>query len=105
MAHARSIIEVLPLGDSGPGSDGRASRARPGGLVLRQPYHETRVRCWRGLPFRSPRAEEVRGAYGGMQPWELEGINARQAWANWRTIPRNLEGRVQGRALSAIDLC
>jgi SAM-dependent methyltransferase len=105
MEHA--IQDALPLGRTSGGSwqPPRATLARLGSIVLKQAYHEARVRCWRGLRFRSARAEEMFGAYRAMQPWELEGINARQAWANWRTIPRNLEGRVNGRPLDALDLC
>ena len=107
MNEARAIQELLPLGPSSFGSVGarRASLARLCAIVLRQAYHETRIRRFRGLRFRSPRSEEMRGAYQAMQAWELEGINARQAWANWRTIPRNLDGRLDGRPLDAIDLC
>jgi SAM-dependent methyltransferase len=107
VSEARSTLELVPLRQATLESvgAGRAALARLWTIVLRQAYHETRVRRWRGLRFRSVRPNEVRGAYQAMQPWELEGINARQAWANWRTIPRNLEGRVDGRPLQAIDLC
>jgi SAM-dependent methyltransferase len=40
-----------------------------------------------------------------MEVWEFEGLNARQAWSNWRTIPRNLHGRAPAVPLRALDLC
>jgi SAM-dependent methyltransferase len=64
-----------------------------------------RLRFWRGIRFRSSRVANVFAAYHGMEPWEFEGVNARQAWANWRTIPRNLAGRVPSGHVRAIDLC
>jgi hypothetical protein len=45
------------------------------------------------------------GAYAAMSPREFDGINARQRWANWRVIPRNLRGRRLEGPLAAIDLC
>ena len=36
---------------------------------------------------------------------EFEGINARQRWANWRTIPKNLDGVLKNQPVLAIDLC
>jgi SAM-dependent methyltransferase len=36
---------------------------------------------------------------------EFAGINARQSWANWRTIPANLHGHVDGQPVAAVDLC
>ncbi len=86
----------------------RVARARqPAGLVgafLHQAYQEARLR-WRGVAFRTQGNDEARNAYARMTPHDLEGVNARQAWANWRTIPRNLTGRVPRRALRAVDLC
>jgi SAM-dependent methyltransferase len=73
--------------------------------VLRQAWHEARLRLWRRIRFRSSRDAEVFAAYRAMRPWEFEGVNARQAWANWRTIPRNLDGRAPTRPVRAIDLC
>jgi SAM-dependent methyltransferase len=106
MNDARAILELLPLAPNlGSAGTPRSTPARLCAIVLRQAYHEMRVRRWRGLHFRSARADEMRQAYQSMQAWELEGINARQAWANWRTIPRNLDGRLAPRPLGAIDLC
>lgn len=72
---------------------------------LRQAWHERRVRWLRHIQFRSRENGKACAAYAAMDPWEFEGVNARQAWANWRTIPRNLDGRVPRRPLRAIDLC
>ncbi len=72
---------------------------------LRQAWHETRVRRLRHIQFRSRENDKAREAYAAMDPWEFEGINARQAWANWRTIAKNLEGRLPRRPVRALDLC
>jgi SAM-dependent methyltransferase len=40
-----------------------------------------------------------------MSAGEFEGVNGRQRWANWRTIPRNLDGLCPARPLLALDLC
>jgi SAM-dependent methyltransferase len=74
-------------------------------VVLRQAVHEARVRALRGIAFRSSRNDEARRAYASLSLSEFEGINERQAWANWRTIPRNLDGRTPRRPLRVIDLC
>lgn len=72
---------------------------------VRQAWHEVRVRKLRHIQFRSRENQKAREAYAAMDPWEFEGINARQAWANWRTIARNLEGRLPREPVRAIDLC
>jgi SAM-dependent methyltransferase len=75
-------------------------------LFVRQAWHEARVRWLRHIQFRSRENRRAREAYAAMDPWEFEGINARQAWANWRTIPKNLgAARASGRRLRAADLC
>jgi SAM-dependent methyltransferase len=74
-------------------------------ILLRQACHEARLRWWRSIRFRSRRADEVWRAYRAMEPWEFEGVNARQAWANWRTIPRNLAGVAPSGPALAVDVC
>jgi SAM-dependent methyltransferase len=74
-------------------------------IVALQACQELRLRCWRRIRFRSRVRDQVRRAYQAMEVWELEGVNARQAWANWRTIPRNLDGRVPAGPVRAVDLC
>lgn len=50
--------------------------------------------------------EAARVAYQRMTTDEFVRINARQAWANWRTIPRNLHGNLPiDRPLTVLDLC
>jgi SAM-dependent methyltransferase len=45
-------------------------------------------------------------SYSRMTTAEFTCINGRQAWANWRTIPQNLSGRLPlDRPLRVIDLC
>lgn len=72
---------------------------------LRQAWHEARIRWLRHIRFRSRENRRAREAYAAMDPWEFEGINARQAWANWRTIAKNLDRRAPVRPARAIDLC
>jgi hypothetical protein len=74
-------------------------------VLVRQACHELRVRRLRGIAFRTSRNDDARRAYAALRLWEFEGINERQAWANWRTIRRNLQGRAPRRPVSAIDLC
>lgn len=50
--------------------------------------------------------EDVREAYRRMTMEEFARINARQAWANWRTITRNLHHQIPvDRPLVVVDLC
>ena len=74
-------------------------------MLVRQACHEARVRGLRKIAFRSSRNEEARRAYASLALWEFEGINERQAWANWRTIRRNLALRAPRRPVRVIDLC
>src|SRR6266446_3576429 len=83
-----------------------ATLRRPGNVVTvlwRQWRTERRLRR-RGLHFRDTDPERVAQAYAAMSEAEFEGINARQDWANWRTIPRCLAGNVPDRPLRVIDL-
>jgi SAM-dependent methyltransferase len=58
----------------------------------------------RRIRFRTDDADEVRKAYAAMTSEEFDAINGRQDWANWRTIPCSLRGRVPDRPLRVIDL-
>lgn len=58
----------------------------------------------RGVRFRSTDEAELERAYSAMSPEEFAAINGRQAWANWRTIPRCLSGHVPDRGLLVVDL-
>ena len=75
------------------------------GILVRQACHELRVRRLRGIAFRTSQNAAACRAYAELRLWEFEGINERQAWANWRTIRRNLQGRAPSRPVTAIDLC
>jgi len=74
-------------------------------MLVRQACYEARVRGLRKIPFRSSRNDVACRAYAAITVREFEAINERQAWANWRTIRRNLAGRVPRRPLRAVDLC
>ena len=89
-------------------------RRRPGGfdsplgfvmMLARQACHETRVRGIRRISFRTAANAEARRAYARLTLEEFEAINQRQAWANWRTIRRNLAVWGPPHAVRAIDLC
>ena len=50
--------------------------------------------------------EAAHEAYRRMTTAEFVRINARQAWANWRTISRSLQGQLPiDRPLTVVDLC
>jgi SAM-dependent methyltransferase len=83
--------------------------------IRRQGPRHALMACWRqwqaertlarrGLRFRSTNLDEIGAAYAAMTPREFYAINARQNWANWRTIPRCLSGQVPDRPLRIIDL-
>ncbi|MDP3542893.1 MAG: class I SAM-dependent methyltransferase [Elusimicrobiota bacterium] len=74
-------------------------------LVLRQAWAEFLVRVGGRLRFRANENDRAVRAYRAMSVADFEGVNARQKWANWRTIPRNLHGRLPARACRAVDLC
>lgn len=88
---------------------GRAARAHlEEGIIrlfLRQAWTEFQVSRRTFLRFRNDRNAEAVRAYCAMTDREFEGINARQKWANWRTIPRSLRGRLPERPCRALDLC
>jgi SAM-dependent methyltransferase len=74
-------------------------------VFLRQAFSEWRVRLLKHAYFRLRENDAALKAYCAMTTADFEGINARQRWANWRIIPRNLNGRLPSRAVKAIDLC
>ncbi len=74
------------------------------GVVLRQLRAEFLVSIRRVFFRRNDNFAAVR-AYCAMSVPEFEGINARQRWANWRTIPRSLLGRLPAGPCRALDLC
>ncbi len=88
---------------------GRLARARLGrgliGLFLRQAWAECAVSLGSRFHFRERKNTRAVRAYCAMTVAEFEGVNARQRWANWRTIPRNLHGRLPERPCRAVDLC
>jgi SAM-dependent methyltransferase len=74
-------------------------------LFLKQAWTEAALTWRRRVRFRRQRNSEAVRAYCAMTPAEFEGINARQRWANWRTIPRSLHGRLPAAPCKAVDLC
>jgi SAM-dependent methyltransferase len=74
-------------------------------IALNQAMSEQWVRFKTRLSFRHRENDNAVKAYGLMNEKDFEGINARQRWANWRSIPRNLSGNIENKPLKAIDLC
>ncbi|MBM4069207.1 MAG: class I SAM-dependent methyltransferase [Planctomycetes bacterium] len=71
--------------------------------------------CWRqwraerrlargGVHFRGTDCQAIADAYAAMSDQDFDAINARQDWANWRTIPRAMSTHVPDRPLRVIDL-
>jgi SAM-dependent methyltransferase len=74
-------------------------------LFMKQVLTEGKLIVSRKVNFRKRENHEAIQAYCEMALPEFEGINARQKWANWRTIPKNLDGRIPAHSMRAIDLC
>ena len=72
-------------------------------ILWRQFWTERRL-GQRGIHFRGASLEQVLRAYTAMDATEFDNINARQDWANWRTIPRALSGNVPDRPLRVLDI-
>lgn len=58
----------------------------------------------RGVRFRGTDVSAIADAYAAMTDQDFDAINARQDWANWRTIPRAMSDHVPDRPLRVIDL-
>ena len=71
--------------------------------IVRQWRAERRLRR-RGIDFRTADPAAARRAYGRMTAAEFDAINARQAWANRRTLARSLNGLLPDRPVTAVDL-
>lgn len=72
-------------------------------IVLRHAW--TRWKLWRRGISLGVRGPEALHAYSAMSVPEFDAINGRQMWANWRTVPRSLAGRIPASPVVAIDLC
>src|SRR5262245_2233219 len=70
--------------------------------VLWRQWRAERRLARAGLHFRD--TDVGAAAYAAMSEDDFEAINARQDWANWRTIPRALSGHVPDRPLRILDL-
>lgn len=81
----------------------RAKRSNFLAVLLQQLAAEQRLKA-RGIKFRTADPSSVLAAYTAMSTDEFDRVNARQAWANWRTISRCLNGNVPNRPLLVIDL-
>lgn len=86
-----------------------ARRMGPAGFVAVLGWRATRREWWlriqRQINFRRSNNDEALQAYQAMRIADFIDINGLQAWANWRAIPRNLNGQLPDRPVFAIDLC
>lgn len=74
--------------------------------VLLWQQHRAERRLQRaGIGFRSRTNATACDAYRQMDDASFVTVNLRQAWANWRCIPRSIDGRLPDRPLKVIDLC
>ena len=74
-------------------------------LLLKQAVSELRFRLLARASIRTQLNDKACDAYSRMPAELFAGINARQMWSNWRTIPRNLSGRLPNDGVKMIDLC
>jgi SAM-dependent methyltransferase len=72
--------------------------------VIRQFWREWQFHRRHGRSFRVRDPHEAIQVYAQMTPEEFDALNARQSWANWRTIPQALANRLPSRPLVAVDL-
>ena len=87
-------------------SDAEIRQKGPGGLlaVLWRQWRTERALAKRGIHFRATAIDQVAAAYAAMSQQEFDAVNGRQDWANWRTIPRALDGHVPDEPLRVLDL-
>ncbi|MFG0330343.1 MAG: class I SAM-dependent methyltransferase [Phycisphaerales bacterium] len=74
-------------------------------IVVRQAWAEFHARVLDHAEFRRRRNELATEGYHRMSVHDFSWVNARQAWANWRTIPRSLRAAALPSPVAAIDLC
>ncbi len=74
-------------------------------ILVKQAWTEFRFKIRQTQNFRSRKNDAACQAYCQMTVEEFEAINARQAWANWRTIPKNLSQKMPSTPVVALDLC
>ena len=75
------------------------------GIIVRHACTSARL-ALSGVSYMQQGSVATSASYSRMTPAEFSCINGRQAWANWRTIPQSLSGRLPlDRTLRVIDLC
>lgn len=74
-------------------------------LLLKQALSEVKFKLKAKRSFRTYHNRDACDAYCQMPTELFRGINARQFWSNWRTIPRNLNGRLRNHRVRMLDLC
>lgn len=74
-------------------------------MCMKTTYRELMLRYQRRINIRRRHNDDARSAYRRLGVDDFQTINARQAWANWRIIPRNLSGHLPRRPVVALDLC
>ncbi|MFW5844694.1 MAG: class I SAM-dependent methyltransferase [Planctomycetota bacterium] len=74
-------------------------------LILWRQHRAERTLQRSGNAFRSGSNDTACTGYRRMDDCIFVQVNARQAWANWRSIPRSIDGRLPDRPLDVVDLC
>src|SRR5688572_10765652 len=98
------VADDTPAGFAPAGKAG--GRPGPGNAlaVCWRQWRAERALARRGVHFRSTDLTAVAAAYAAMTAEEFEAVNGRQEWANWRTVPRALAGRLPDRPWRVLDL-
>lgn len=74
-------------------------------VSLKQFVSEQLTRLRTHASFRQTSNDDAVNTYSKMSINEFEGINGRQRWANWRSVPRNLNGNLPMTPVKVVDLC
>ncbi len=105
--------ETLPIDRSGPRivnteeAIRHTARQRSGNIffiLLRRAFSDLMVTL-QDKSFRNRPNDQACQAYCAMDMDQFDGINALQNWANWRTLPENLNQRLPSAPVRIIDLC
>ncbi|MCO6436203.1 MAG: class I SAM-dependent methyltransferase [Phycisphaerae bacterium] len=83
----------------------RGPRGSAAWIWAKRAASEHLLRLIRHIDFRESKNTEATAEYAAMDAEDLAAINRLQSWANWRTIPRNLSGRLPNRPVRVVDLC
>src|SRR5262245_58507044 len=101
------MTSICPTTDNMLAISEKEIRAHGPGKLMSVLYRQCRTErrlAKRGVRFRATNPADVEASYAAMSQDEFDAINGPQAWANWRTIPRALNGHIPERPLRVVDL-